>query len=75
MQGVAISQGSACSSGAAKPSMVLMSILDEEELENCTPLRVSFSHYTTKADIDKFISALKEVSKDFIIEKQNTEHR
>lgn len=75
MQGVAISQGSACSSGAAKPSMVLMSILDEEELENCTPLRVSFSHYTTKADIDKFISALKEVSRDYIIEKQNTEHR
>ncbi|MGX9986836.1 cysteine desulfurase family protein [Soonwooa purpurea] len=75
MQGVAISQGSACSSGASKPSMVLMSILDEEELEHCTPLRVSFSHYTTKEDIDKFITALKEVSKDFIIEKQNTAHR
>lgn len=75
MKGIAISQGSACSSGAAKPSMVLLSILDEEEMENSTPLRVSFSHYTTKSDIDKFISALKEVSEGFIIEKDNIEHR
>lgn len=63
MHGVAISQGSACSSGAAKPSMVMMMILDDEELENCTPLRVSFSHQTTKEDIDHFVNALKEIAK------------
>lgn len=61
MKGIAISQGSACSSGAAKPSMVMMMILDDEELENCTPVRVSFSHLTTKEEIDYFVNALKEI--------------
>lgn len=62
MKGVAISQGSACSSGAAKPSMVMMMILEDEELDNTTPLRISFSHHTTKEDIDYFVSALKEIA-------------
>ena len=75
MKGIAISQGSACSSGAAKPSMVMMMILDENEMENCTPLRISFSHLTTKDEIDVLINALEEISKDFTIEKTNVEHR
>lgn len=75
MKGIAISQGSACSSGAAKPSMVMMMILDEEEMENCTPLRISFSHLTTKDEIDVLINALEEIAKDFTIEKTNVEHR
>ena len=75
MTGIAISQGSACSSGAAKPSMVLMSVLSEEELENSTPVRVSFSHFTTKQDIDAFVSALLEIEKPFIIEKSDSLHR
>lgn len=62
MKGVAISQGSACSSGAAKPSMVMMMILEDEKLDNTTPLRISFSHHTTKEDIDYFVSALKEIA-------------
>ena len=75
MKGIAISQGSACSSGAAKPSMVMMMILDEEEMENCTPLRISFSHLTTREEIDLLINALEEIAKDFTIEKTNVEHR
>lgn len=75
MKGVAVSQGSACSSGASKPSMVMMMVLSEDEMDNCTPLRVSFSHMTTKEDIDVFVSALKEISKDFVIENTNVEHR
>jgi len=75
MKGIAVSQGSACSSGASKPSMVMMMILSEEEMEHCTPLRVSFSHMTTKEDIDVFVDALKEISKDLIIENTNVEHR
>lgn len=58
MKGIAISQGSACSSGAAKPSTVMLMILKDEELENCTPLRISFSHYTTKEDIDTLVNEL-----------------
>ena len=61
MRGIAISQGSACSSGASKPSMVLMTILSDEEMENSTPLRISFSHQTKKTEIDTLINALKEI--------------
>lgn len=75
MKGIAISQGSACSSGASKPSMVMMMILDEEEMDNSTPLRISFSHLTTKKDIDALIDALKKIASDSKIEKTNIEHR
>lgn len=75
MRGIAISQGSACSSGAAKPSMVLMMLLSEDELENSTPLRVSFSHLTTKNEIDALVDALKEIAKDFTIENTNSAYR
>lgn len=62
MKGIAVSQGSACSSGANKPSMVLMTIQTDEEMETTTPLRISFSHKTTKNDIDSFIKALLEIT-------------
>lgn len=75
MKGIAVSQGSACSSGASKPSMVMMMVLSEDEMDNGTPLRVSFSHKTTKNEIDTFVDALKEISKDFVIENTNVEHR
>lgn len=75
MKGIAVSQGSACSSGASKPSMVLMSVLSEDELENSTPLRISFSHFTQKPDIDAFVNALEEIGKQFVIEKADSLHR
>ena len=75
MKGIAISQGSACSSGAAKPSMVMMMVLDEEEMDSTTPLRVSFSHFTTKEDIDALVEAVAEIADTFQIEKANIEHR
>ena len=75
MKGIAVSQGSACSSGAAKPSMVMMMILDDEALENCTPLRVSFSHFNTKEDVDALVSALKSISENHQIEKSDAHHR
>lgn len=72
MEGIAISQGSACSSGAAKPSMVMMMVLDEEEMENGTPLRISFCHSTTKQEIDQFVQVLEKISKSHEIEKVNS---
>lgn len=75
MKGIAISQGSACSSGASKPSMVMMMVLSEDEMDHCTPLRISFSHLTTTNDIDALADALHEISKDFVIENTNVEHR
>lgn len=61
MKGIAISQGSACSSGASKPSSVLSYILSPEKLENASPLRISFSHLTTKEEIDALAHALEEL--------------
>lgn len=61
MKGIAVSQGSACSSGAAKPSSVLSSILSDDIQKNTTPLRISFSHLTTREDIDELTKALQEI--------------
>ncbi|MDO4763669.1 MAG: cysteine desulfurase family protein [Flavobacteriaceae bacterium] len=61
MKGIAVSQGSACSSGAGKPSMVLMMLQTEEEMDTTTPLRISFSHQTQKEDIDALVNALEEI--------------
>lgn len=58
MKGIAVSRGSACQSGSIKPSHVLAEILDKEELTRPN-LRISFSHYNTKGDIDLLIEALK----------------
>ena len=75
MKGIAVSQGSACSSGASKPSVVMMMVVDEEEMDQTTPLRVSFSHFTTKEDIDALVNAVEEIAESFQIEKANVEHR
>jgi cysteine desulfurase len=61
IKGIAVSQGSACSSGAAKPSSVLSTILSEETQKTTTPLRISFSHLTTKEDINQLVKALVEI--------------
>ena len=58
MKGIAVSRGSACQSGSSKPSHVLAEILAPEDL-NKPSLRISFSHYNTKEDVDLFIAALK----------------
>ena len=62
LAGIAVSQGSACSSGAAKVSLVMQTLYTEEEIDQMTPLRVSFSHETTKEDIDVLISTLKKIT-------------
>lgn len=66
MKGIAVSQGSACSSGAAKPSTVMMMILSDEELDNCTPLRISFSHLTTKEEIDILVKEVYNIYQEYI---------
>ncbi len=72
MKGIALSQGSACSSGASKPSMVMLMLLDDEKMKNTTPLRVSFSHLTTKEEIDELVKVLKQISTEHKIEKTNS---
>lgn len=58
LQGIAVSGGSACQSGANKGSHVLMAFLNEEEAEK-TSVRFSFSKFTTVKDVDLCINTLK----------------
>ena len=60
MKGIAVSRGSACQSGTIKPSHVLAEMLSNEDLKKPS-LRISFSHYNTKEDIDLLIEALKSI--------------
>ena len=60
MKGIAVSRGSACQSGSIKPSHVLVEILSEEDLKKPS-LRISFSHFNTREDIDILVEALKTV--------------
>ena len=60
MKGIAVSRGSACQSGSIKPSHVLAEILSAENLKKPN-LRISWSHYNTKNDIDFLIEALKSI--------------
>jgi len=58
MKGIAVSRGSACQSGSVKPSHVLAEFLSPEEVIKPS-VRISFSHFNTKEDIDLLIEALK----------------
>lgn len=60
MKGIAVSRGSACQSGSVKPSHVLAEMLNEKDLAKPS-LRISFSHYNTKAEIDYFVETLKSI--------------
>ena len=60
MKGIAVSRGSACQSGSIRPSHVLAEMLSEEDLKKPN-LRISFSHFNTKEDIDLLIEALKNI--------------
>lgn len=58
MKGIAVSRGSACQSGSVKPSHVLAEMLSDENLAKPS-LRISFSHYNTKDEIDYLVESLK----------------
>jgi cysteine desulfurase len=57
LKGIAISRGSACQSGSSKPSHVLAEIVDAKNLE-FPNLRISFSCYNTKKEIDYLVENL-----------------
>jgi len=60
MKGIAVSRGSACQSGSVKPSHVLAEFLTLTDQQKPN-LRISFSHYNTKEEIDYLIETLKAV--------------
>jgi cysteine desulfurase len=60
LAGIAVSTGSACSSGNLRPSHVLTAIGINEE-ESHGSLRITLGKFSTKQDVDIFIDTLKEV--------------
>ena len=60
MQGIAVSRGSACQSGSIRPSHVLAEMLSAADLKKPS-IRISFSHFNTKEDIDLLIEGLKSI--------------
>ncbi|MBY0613210.1 MAG: cysteine desulfurase [Beijerinckiaceae bacterium] len=58
MDGVAISSGSACSSGKVKPSHVLAAMGVADDLGRCA-LRISLGTTTSEADVARFLQALE----------------
>lgn len=58
MQGFGVSGGSACSSHSLEPSHVLRSLgIDADRAHGA--LRVSMGRYTTEADVDAFVEAMR----------------
>lgn len=60
LEGMAVSSGSACSSGTVKPSHVLMAMGVSEDEAKCS-LRISLGWNTTDQDIEDFIAAWNNV--------------
>jgi cysteine desulfurase len=60
LEGIAVSGGSACTSGSLKPSHVITA-LGRDEKTALASLRISFGRQNTLEDIDRFIDVLKRV--------------
>lgn len=59
LKGIACSKGSACQSGSNGGSHVLNEILDKDEVKKPS-LRMSFSKYNTREEVDYVVDVLKE---------------
>ena len=62
MAGIAVSAGSACSSGSMKPSHVLGAMGWSVEASR-EVVRVSLGRTTTEADVDRFIAEWRSVAR------------
>ncbi len=59
MDGICVSGGSACTSGANSVSHVIKAI--NKDTENIVPIRFSFCRHNTKEEIDQVITKIKEL--------------
>lgn len=60
IKGIAVSSGSACTSGAVQPSHVLKAIGYDDDLARSS-LRISFGRFNSEGDVDKIIEAFKDI--------------
>jgi cysteine desulfurase len=61
LDGIAVSSGSACSSGSFKPSHVLTAMGADEEAAKCA-LRISMGWNTTQEELDRFFESWKKIA-------------
>jgi cysteine desulfurase len=61
LAGIAVSAGSACSSGSMKPSRVLAAMGIAEEVAS-TVIRVSFGPSTNEADVERFLAEWRKIA-------------
>lgn len=60
LQGIAVSTGSACSSGRVEPSRILLAMgLTPHEAR--ATVRISLSRFTTAAEVDRAVAAIRDV--------------
>ncbi len=62
LEGIAVSNGSACSSGTVKPSHVLMAMYDDPKIAS-SGLRISMGWATKEDDIEQFLIAWEKIYK------------
>ena len=60
IEGICVSNGSACTSGAVEPSHVLLALGREPEQAKSS-IRISFGKHTTKEDISHLVLSLESV--------------
>jgi cysteine desulfurase len=60
LEGIAVSNGSACTSGSQQPSHVLLAMGKSKEVA-MKSVRVSFSRYNTTEDLDRLIQAVRKI--------------
>ena len=60
LKGIAVSGGSACTSGTLKPSHVITALGRDAKTALLT-VRVSFSRYNIKPEVDYFVDTLKDI--------------
>jgi cysteine desulfurase len=57
MKGIAVSTGSACSSGSIEPSQVLLA-MGRSRTDARSSVRFSFGRYNTREDVNKLVEAV-----------------
>jgi cysteine desulfurase len=62
LEGVAVSNGSACSAGIVEPSHVILALGYNEDVARSV-IRVSFGKFTQAGDVDSFLDVLQRVDK------------
>lgn len=63
LAGIAVSSGSACRARAIEPSYVVRALGADAEMRARSSIRVSFGRTTAKADVDRLLAALAELSR------------